>query len=149
MQVLQVIYILLAMVIFAAVLIWAVEKDFKKWVAGKAVDHNKGWLIRAALLSPTIILLIAAQPLQGFWHTLFVIIDSCAVVAFLWWFLFDGLYNNRRDYNWWFIGSFNDAGHPDAKSDEFLNRFELWQQILIKVFMIIASTGIYILLFIK
>lgn len=147
----QFISILIAAVLFTAVLIWDVETDLKKWKNNIAVKHAKEWWLRVALLLPTIILLTVAHPQEnGYsWATLKVLLTVGWFVSFLWWLLFDGIYNNRRGYGWWFRGSFNDKGHRDSWFDGLQEMIGTAFSIFLKVGGVLAPLLMYIISFIK
>jgi hypothetical protein len=104
--------------------------DYKIWKKDepikKPVNHLRGSLLRLIGLVPAIILL-------G-WVSLFLI-------GFLYWFLFDGLFNRIRKFDWWFTGS---DGIKDAKSDNFIRKLKVWQHQTIKITGIVLSLVVYI-----
>lgn len=65
------------------------------------------------------------------------------IVMSVYWFLFDGLFNIFRKYNWWFTGT-NDP--DDAATDNFLQKLTLTQHCLVKIGAIILSLLAYLLL---
>lgn len=126
---------LIAAILFLSVLYWKVNRDYNLWLKDIPVKHSKSWRLLCFLLSPTVIML--AIPL----HWLAILLTA-PLAAFWWWFLFDGWYNNKRKFNWWFTGS-NDS--DDAKTDNFLQKLKQWQHKAIKIGSITITTTIYIL----
>lgn len=129
---------LVAILLFVAVLIWDVITDYRKWLKSKAVDHKKESWLRIILLLPSMIFFIIAHSQNTWW----VFVDVWAMTGFVFWFLFDGIYNKLRGFNWWFTGS-DDA--DDAGTDNFLQTIPHWLHVTIKVLGMAASVTIYIL----
>lgn len=126
----------LAVIIFAATLLIDVYTDIKRWKKGVVTDdvkisHIRGALLRSFGLAPVIFIL-------GW--------QSIPAVGFLYWFLFDGLFNHIRGFNWWFTGS---DDKNDAKTDDFLQSISLTKQKWIKIGGTIISVILYIILSVK
>ena len=102
------------------------------------VRHTKEWWLMAIASTPAIYLFTHASALP--WY--FAAPISALMVAWFIWFMFDGLYNILRNYNWWFTGS-NDP--DDAKTDNFLQRLKLWQHVVIKIGGLALFITLYIL----
>jgi hypothetical protein len=125
--------IVVATILFAAVLCWDLITDYGKWLTERKVLHPKEWWVRVALLLPSIIL-------YG-WPRLLSMAAAALMVAVYFWLLFDGLYNAIRGYNWWYTGT-DDA--DDAKTDDLLQRLTLSQHILLKLGGCVAAIIIYL-----
>jgi len=127
------IYLILGILFFTAVLIWDVQTDKSK----TAVKHTKEAWIRAILLTPSAICLVLFNPSL-------LILPIVIVLQGSWYFLlFDGLLNKAKGQNWWFTGSIDP---DDAESDQFLRKLTLTQHKLLKFGLAVISTLLYILL---
>ncbi len=73
-------------------------------------------------------------------HWLAVLLTA-PMAAFWWLFLFDGFYNNKRNFNWWFTGS-DDSDDP--KTDNLLQKLKPWQHKAVKIGAITILTTLYI-----
>jgi ABC-type Fe3+ transport system permease subunit len=142
---LRTILILLAVLAFIIPLILWIEYDFKQWRQNKNFSHGKEWRLKGLSLLPSISLFVIAHP-----GNVFLSIPTvCFLQMALWWFFFDGLYNDRRNFSWWFNGSFNDKGFEDPFSDKLLRRMKVWQQALLKIGLIVLFISIYVVTFKK
>ena len=140
--------IIAAIVLFTIPLIIKLFIDFNKWNKNQPVNHKKEWIIIAICEIPSgLLFLYPMLPIfEGdYFKTAFEyfykILLIGLMVGFWFWFLFDGLYNIKRNFNWWFTGS-EDA--DDATSDNFLQSLKKWQQIVFKIGTIILFTFLYI-----
>lgn len=152
----QLISYLIAALVFTAAFIVSIESDLEKWKKTQRgiptpVNHFTGWWARLAMLLPVIILLTVAHPAENGYHkeTLFVLLNASGLIGFIWWFMFDGIFNLERGENWWFLGSFNDAGHGDAWLDILQQKIGPTLSKLLKVGGILVMLTIYIFSFIK
>jgi hypothetical protein len=127
--------IVIAIILFLAVLVWDLITDYEKWLIHRSVKHGKEWWVRVAALLPCIALF-------G-WFRLLPLAAAAFMVAMWFWLLFDGLYNVIRGYKWWFTGS---DDPDDAKTDNLLQRLTLTQHILLKIGSCIAATILYLCL---
>lgn len=109
------ILIILGVAIFVATLLYDLYTDIKLWKEDKPVKHTKGTILRCIGLIPAIILI-------GW--------PSIMLVGFAYWLLFDGLFNTRRGFNWWFTGS---DDPDDAKMDNLLQTLTLLQHKALKI----------------
>ena len=116
----------LGVLVFYAALRWDVFTDFYKWLANEAgtyspVDHPKDNWQRSFFISPAGVCFYFGHPhvstLNG--QSLLILANVCLMLFFVWWLAFDGWYNKKRKLKFWFMGSFNDAGHNDAALDKF------------------------------
>ena len=71
-------------------------------------------------------------------------IDFAFVEAFTYWFLFDGLYNKIRGFDWWFFGSFGDPG-GDAKLDVLQKHLGIIGSKILKIGVIIITLTLFII----
>ena len=128
---------LFATIIFLLPLIIKLSVDYHKWISHKPVNHTKEWWIIVAMEVPAGWLFVKYSDI------LFPL--SIPIVAgmmmFWFWFLFDGIYNQLRGYNWWFTGS---DDKDDPTTDNFLQSLKLWQHIAIKIGGIILFTTLYL-----
>src|ERR1044072_2823847 len=132
MDIKQFILFQFAAVLFIGTLLIDLHTDIKKWNNGnnpvgdkKNVSHVRGFLLRLIGLIPCIILLR--------W-------PSFIEVGFLYWYLFDGLYNKWRGFDWWFTGG---VDTEDAKSDKLLRKIPLKWVKVIKIGGCILGVIIY------
>lgn len=124
----QQISLLLAFVIFSATLAVDLYTDIRRWKKNQPVSHTRGAILRLVGLIPVIYLLT--------W-------PSAPFVCFLYWFLFDGLYNTFRKFGWWFTGS---DDKDDAKLDNFLQGLKVRQIKVIKVGGMVVSFAFYLVM---
>ena len=114
--------------------------DYKKWLAQKPVNHIKEfWIVIMCYVLPGILWIDWLDTNR--WYAYPVVI---LMIGFLFWFLFDGLYNILRGFGWWFTGS-DDKG--DAKTDDLIQGLKPWQHKALKIGGMIIFTGL--LIFIK
>jgi len=126
-----------AILLFFAVLIWDLISDYEKWLKERKVNHAKeGWLRATLLLIPTLIL-ISAHPNKTLWPVVYTLL----LEGFWYWFLFDGIYNRIRGFDFWYTGT-NDK--DDAKTDNFLQSMPPWVHKVIKITAVIVATWLYI-----
>jgi hypothetical protein len=130
-------FIILAILSFAAVLYWDVKSDFNKWKKGLPVKHKKEMLIRCLLLTPTTLFLTLAN------FSLINIPLAILMQGAWWWELFDGFYNKIRGFSWRFNGSEDD---DEADTDELLRQLKPQEQAILKWGLITLFTTLYILL---
>ena len=125
----------IAIILFLLTLTIDMVIDIRKWKRENyKVNHNKKW-IRGVGLVPAVVLLS--------WHNWWLLIPAIPMVLFLYWLLFDGLYNTLRRFPWFYTGT---DDPDDAKTDNFLQRLKLWQHIAVKVGGVVLFTIIYILI---
>lgn len=112
--------IIIAVIAFLVVLAYDLFSDYSVWIHGVRVNHGSGLKERIAVL--TIPVLLFTIPLKGgfVWGLLL----SGAMCGFVYWTLFDGLYNVMRGFSWMFTGS---VDADDAATDKFLRRYP-WVQ---------------------
>lgn len=139
-------------ILFLLPLAYKVKNNFEKWKIDKPVNHSKEWkwvALAETTTSGLFFIFLSDQPL---WYSIPV---SLFMIAFWFWFLFDGWYNLIRkkyaersgwklingQYDFWYTGS-NDK--DDAVSDNFLQRLKPWQHKALKISLIILFTYLYI-----
>lgn len=135
--------IITGIILFVAVFSWDILTDYQKWLKEKAVNHTKEWWIRAALLFPSVGSFAAALPV----HWVKGCIISAVMIAFVWWLLFDGLYNKLRGFGWWFNGS-KDAAN-DGWLDSLLMEMDDWQEALLKILPASFFIFVYIIVLLQ
>lgn len=132
-------YLVAAILLFAAVLSWDLATDYQKWLQTRGVFHSKeGWL-RAGLLIPAGVCLMAFRDQQHVFQW-WVTIEIVFLLGSWYWLLFDGIYNILRGFIFWFTGS---DDKDDAKTDNFLQSLPLWGHITVKLAGVAASTILY------
>ncbi len=111
--------------------------DYKLWLKEVGVNHNRGALLR-------MIGLTLAAYVVGIHHSHHLIVSLAALfyMCAIYWLCFDGFYNNKRRFNWWYTGT-NDPG--DAKADNFLQRLTLTQIKVVKIGFTVISFILFIL----
>lgn len=118
--------ILLGILLFIVTLVYDLYTDLKLWKEDKPIDHIRGSILRAIGLIPAILLI-------GWPSFLFVLA--------LYWLLFDGLFNLKRNFGWWFTGSDDE---DDAKTDDLLQKLKVNQQKALKFGLILIGLLLYI-----
>lgn len=132
--------IILALISFFVALFAHLYFDFNRWKQHRPIDHSKKWrtVLWVALLVPSIYFFTAAH--SGSW--LWVLANVLLMEFFIYVFLYDGLYNSWRHFDWWFTGS--DDGNQDAVTDSFWRSIgKGWTQ-MIKISGMIVTTVVYI-----
>lgn len=131
-----------AIIWFFCVLAWDIITDYNKWLKSRDINHTKEWWLRVALLIPSTILFTIpmSYDLPLF---LAVMLAPVFMQAFVWWLLFDGIYNKLRGFGWWFNGS-DDGANKDSKLDIFLMRLKDWQEAVLKIGLAAGSIILYI-----
>lgn len=124
-----------AIIWFTLVLIWDLRTDYRKWKRAP-FDHKKKWQ-RGVLLTPSI--LAFALPIGG--ALFFKLVFSWFLVGFVYWVLFDGLFNIIRRLPWNYVGTPDDW---DSKLDELQRKYE-WLYIA-KIIVAAGLITTYILI---
>lgn len=119
---------IVSIIIFVMVLVIDLFTDLRLFKKGKPVNHKVGAALRLAGFIPIYFLL-------G-WQII-------PFAGFLYWLLFDGLYNVFRGFGWWFTGS---DDKDDANTDNFLQHLSKWQHITLKIAGLIGSLLLYLLI---
>lgn len=128
------IFILIGILLFVAVLYWDVHSDAKRLSLGKTINHNKELLVRTLLLTPAIFFLT----LYNF--SIIHIPITIFMVGAWWWEFFDGWLNLKRDKPWRYNGSDDE---DDAHTDDFLQGLRPNEQGVLKWGLIIIFTILY------
>jgi len=141
--------IVFAIIAFTIPLIIKLFIDFNKWKNHQPVNHSKEWIFTAigeipcgCLFLYPILPLFNGDYLEYGIAIIYRLIVIGSMCGFWFWFLFDGLYNIKRKFNWWFTGS---DDPDDATADNFLQSLKKWQQIAFKLGTIILFTILYII----
>jgi len=127
--------------LFYLVLRWDINDDFKKWLENKGVKHKREFFLRIALLLPCIVGFTYASPVN--WYYGFIISGLMVGSSFM--LLFDGLYNNKRKFNFWFNGS--NGPHDRSRFDRFWSNMPNWKEATIKIGASLVFVAIYYLTF--
>ena len=96
-------------------------------------NHAKEWLICSVPYGYAAWLLAAYLSL----NICVALLISAWAIAFNVLLFFNGLYNLKRGFNWWFLGT--DDGKADAWTDRQLRWFE--KRGLLKLFLIVMAGG--------
>ena len=129
--------ITIASILFFAVLFYKLHYDINKWRKSQPVNHPKeAAAVTFGLIPSTVLFFIATN------HNWYNIIPVLLMQFFIFWTMFDGLYNIRRHFNFFFTGS-DDA--DDAKLDNLLQRMSVSAQAILKL----GGCAIFIFLYIK
>ena len=131
-------FILPAIIVFCLVLRWDVLDDYHKWLKNIPVKHGKEALLRAYFLVPSVLLLCLPFPLN-----IWKIVTVAALEAFTYLLLFDGFYNLKRKFNWWFLGS---VDPDDAWWDRVQRKIPLTLLKILKIGVPIALLATYLYL---
>jgi len=114
----------IAVISFFAILAWDVVTDYRKWLKQRSVNHtDEAWLRVLLMIVPTVFFCIAHTPAFNIW----VLIDVALMQLFIFWLLFDGIYNKLRGFGWWFAGS---DDPDDSVLDNFLQEYPVAGAIL-------------------
>lgn len=114
----------IAVISFFAILAWDVITDYRKWLKQRSVNHtDEAWLRVLLMIVPTVFFCIAHTPAFNIW----VLIDVALMQLFIFWLLFDGIYNKLRGFGWWFAGS---DDPDDSVLDNFLQEYPVAGAIL-------------------
>lgn len=119
-----------------------VMHDYRHWKVDDyhEIKHGKRWRLRALMMIPAIVgLLIGLQPEGN--ELLFTPLICAGWGAVAFWLLFDGWFNNKRDFNWWHVGSDDPA---DAHTDDVIQKLRKWQHIAVKVGLTALFTFFYL-----
>lgn len=127
--------------LFYLVLRWDINDDFKKWLANKGVNHKREFFLRIALLVPCVVGFTYVNPLP--WYYGFIISGLMVGSAFC--LLFDGLFNNKRRFNFWFNGS--KGPHDRSRFDDFWHNMPDWKEATIKIGASLVFVAAYFLSF--
>lgn len=128
--------IILGFVCLFAALAWDLVTDKEKFEQGQTVKHTKEWWIRVAVCIPSILFFTIAHETVDLKALLF----SGLMPGFIFWILFDGLYNvwiiKFKDF--W---SLNMEG--TAKLDRFLKKIGRTWSIILKIVLATSSIVLY------
>lgn len=120
--------------------------DYRQFLEKKAVNHGKEWLA-VALLEVPVAYLFAKDGATGFSFMLLLdMLFAGGMIAFYFWFLFDGLYNLLRGHDWWFVGSPDTEGgwySKDSWTEKLFRRTGIIGQIAIKLGGFILFTYLF------
>lgn len=135
--------IILGILLFAYVLHWDVNSDYKKWKNNIPVQHTKEAIIRALFLAPSFFCFFLPISNLILWQSVVKFFVTFFMMQAWWWELFDGFYNKMRGYSWRFTGS-NDK--DDAQYDNILQKMTLLEILALKWSLIIIFTTLYLIL---
>lgn len=116
--------------------------DYNLWKKHIPVNHPKEWLYMAVGSAYSIYYFSRHSNLSE-WLSYPLSALMCA--AFIM-FFFNGWYNTKRGFNWWFLG---DVGNKSAFSDKLFKRVGSFWQKTIQIGLLIGTLTIYIIYFKK
>jgi hypothetical protein len=129
------IYLIIGILLFIAVLWWDVTSDYKKWKKEIPVKHTKEMIIRCLLLTPSALCFLL-------YNFSLISIPIVILMQGAWyWEFFDGFYNKLRGQPWRFNGS---SDPDDSKLDTFLYHLNNRQEAFLKWGLIALFTAGYI-----
>ncbi len=130
--------IAIAISIIVGIVIFKTFNNYEKWRKHIPINHGREWLIMAGVSSVSIIMFANESTLD---LKLAYPISALMCAAFIL-FFFNGWYNTKRGFNWWFLG---DVGKKSAWSDKFFKRIgPTWQKI-IQIGLLTISVTAYII----
>ena len=129
---------ILAITLIIIVVIVKLRYDYKLWQKHIYVKHSKEWLLMA-LGSAYSIYYFAEHSTLTRWLSYPLAALMCA--AFIM-FFFNGWYNTKRGFNWWFLG---DVGNKSAITDKFFKKVGSSWQKTIQIGLLIGTIIIYII----
>lgn len=130
--------IFFATIYFLIVTIGFILWDYRLWLKHKDVKHKTEWWVKAGLLTPAIAALASNTNL----YPLLSVPLCSGILAFTFWFLFDGFYNLFRGFNFWFNGS-PDLKQDDSLFDKFLRNLLPWQDAVVKLLPLSVMIYLY------
>lgn len=149
----QTILTILGFITFIAALLWSVSRHYKKWRYGQQqpdtgsttpIMHLPELWIRILAFTPAITFfsISLAQEI----HVIPAICISILMVAALFWFWFDGLFNLKRGREWWYIGTID---KDEAATDNFKRKIgPTWTKI-VQITLMISSIVLYFIFLIQ
>ena len=125
-----------AIVILLLTIYFKVAYDFKLWQRHLPINHAKEIAIVSIPVGVSVFLFGYASGF-AFPYNYLAAIFLCGS----WYmFLFNGLYNLVRHFNWWFIGTPDDN---DSLTEKFFRAIGMPTTIALQVLLIIISTYLY------
>ena len=134
--------ITLGVILFFIVLRWDVYSDYNKWKNGVPVKHTKEAIIRGVYLIPSFLAFYLFKNPHGFWPILLTSIVTLGMIGFCWLLLFDGFYNIKRGFNWWFLGTID---KDESKLDNIQRKLPTIILKTIKILLPVIFILIYVL----
>ena len=129
---------IIAIALIIAIVVVKTIYDFNLWKKHIPVNHPKEWAFMA---------IGSVYSIYYFGHhssltwLLSYPLSALMCAAFIM-FFFNGWYNTKRGFNWWFLG---DVGNKSAVSDKFFKRVGTFWQKAIQITLLIGSITIYII----
>lgn len=122
--------IIATILLFTIILYWDLSTDKKKYDADPmkskaSVNHQKEWYVRVLLMViPTIILVL---DVKDFYALFFAMLSGGMALGFLYWILFDGIYNV-----WVLKEQFFDIIGTTSSLDQFQQRLGKREAVIFK-----------------
>lgn len=111
------IHTIIAAGLFLLILALFLWLHLKRFFRSQGINHKRTAFIRSvSFIAPTVGFTIE-HPGQHFW----VFICAACMQMFLFWLLFDGIYNKWRGFDWWFTGANDDVLEKD---NSFLDQLQ-------------------------
>jgi hypothetical protein len=129
--------LLLSFSIAYGVLRWDVLSDFAK----TSIKHRKEFILRVALLLPSIVGLTIIHPWPWYW----AIIPAALILSFNYWNLFDGWLNKKKKLSWFYNGDVTYTGNTSNIDKKLLRRITDRQEFIIKIGGSIVTALFYFL----
>lgn len=122
---------------FIVVLYLNLKRDLGLYKLGLMTNHNNRFWVRLFMLLPCVYgFAWAYDPRLTWW--LPVHLCLCGIMVGLTWMpLFNGIYNIRRNFNWFYVGS---DGDEDGVIEDYLQRWP-WIQYIVHV---LAGASVYL-----
>ena len=112
--------------------------DYKLWKKHIPVNHPKEWVLMAFGSGYSIYYFAKHSSLTWFLSYPLAALMCAAFIMFF----FNGWYNTKRNFNWWFLG---DVNSKSAISDKFFKWVGSFWQKAIQIILLIGSITIYII----
>lgn len=133
---------IIAIMLYIVLFSYILQTHLELWEQGKTINHTKWLLYRQIGFIPIVLGLLIAK---GDFNLL-LIIATFGLLNSVWWLLFDGLFNIKRGFNWWYNGSFGEEEVDGSWFDSLLKNLKPWQDGLIKIGLITIFLSLYLIL---
>lgn len=139
------VWVILASLLFILLLFWNVDrhymlwKEAQKWPSAEKrvpINHANEFKVRLVAFAPVVLMFCAAvkinidDALIDLLFRLFILVASAGMVAFAFWFLFNGMFNKKRNQDWFFKGT---VDLNESNTDNFLRNKPVFVVILIQL----------------
>lgn len=128
-------------ILFLAALVFDLTRDYKSWLRNESVNHAPKHILRPIILAPSLAVLVSVLDWKWPYWLILAIPIVVLMEFFVYWIVFDILFNILRGFTWNFTGS---VESDDAGSDKLLRKYPSLQFIRIIIACLLIT--IYILL---